>query len=132
MHMCSKSFGDVPEDAGLADQYGVVVGSSHCEPMLYNNIFWKEKTQGRWHYALNRDNIYDIWKENTKARGQFENIWTLGIRGIHDRGMETPPDEMAGKINLMQKIFHDQSELLDQCVTTQWGPIAKCFIPCKS
>ncbi|HZI31327.1 MAG TPA: glycosyl hydrolase 115 family protein, partial [Candidatus Binatia bacterium] len=131
MHLCSKSFGDVPENAKLADHYGIVVGSSHCEPMLYNNVSWNERNQGRWNYALNRDTIYDVWKETAKARGQYENVWTLGIRGIHDRGMETPPDDMPGKINLMEKIFHDQRELLNRDVTKQWGPIAQCFIPYK-
>ncbi|MGH7981507.1 MAG: glycosyl hydrolase 115 family protein, partial [Limisphaerales bacterium] len=131
MHPCSASFGSVPENAALADQFGIVVGSSHCEPMLYNNVHWNEKTQGRWNYALNRDAIHGIWEATAKARGQYEAVWTLGIRGIHDRPMEKPPDDMPGKIRLMSQIFHDQRELLDESVTQQWGPIAQCFVPYK-
>ena len=103
MHGCSTSFGDVPENAALADKYGIVVGSSHCEPMLYNNVHWNGRTQGRWNYCLNRDAIHGIWEKTAKDRGQYEAVWTLGIRGIHDEGMERPPDDMPGKINLMER-----------------------------
>ena len=131
MHACSTSFGSVPENADLADKFGVVIGSSHCEPMLYNNVSWKEKTQGRWNYALNRDIIHGVWEETAKERGQYEAVWTLGIRGIHDASMERPPNDMPGKIQLMNEVFHDQRGLLNQYVTQQWGPVAQCFVPYK-
>jgi hypothetical protein len=131
MHACSTAFGSVPENAALADKFGIVVGSSHCEPMLYNNVNWNERTQGRWNYTLNRDVIHGIWEDTAKARGQYEAVWTLGIRGIHDQGMERPPDNMPGKINLMSEVFRDQRELLNRYVTKQWGPVAQCFVPYK-
>jgi hypothetical protein len=131
MHPCSKEFGSVPENAALADEFGIVIGSSHCEPMLYNNVHWNERTQGKWNYALNRAAIHDIWQTTAKARGQYEAVWTLGIRGIHDASMERPPNDMPGKINLMEEIFHDQRALLDADVTQQWGPVAQCFVPYK-
>ena len=131
MHPCSTSFGSVPENAVLADRYGIVIGSSHCEPMLYNNVHWNQQTQGHWNYALNRDAIHDIWEKTATARGQYEAVWTLGTRGIHDAPMERPPDDMSGKIQLMSEIFHDQRELLNQHVTKEWGPIAQCFVPYK-
>ena len=84
MHACSTEFGSVPENAALADEFGIVIGSSHCEPMLYNNVHWNEQKQGRWNYSLNRDAIHAIWEEKAKDRSQYEAVWTLGIRGIHD------------------------------------------------
>jgi len=131
MHACSREFGSVPENAALADRYGIVAGSSHCEPMLYNNVHWNERTQGCWNYALNRDAIYNVWKATAKARGQYEAVWTLGIRGIHDSPMERPPNDLPGKIKLMTDVLHDQRQLLDQYVTTNWGPVAQCFVPYK-
>lgn len=131
MHGVSTSFGSVPENAALADKFGIVMGASHCEPMLYNNVRWNERTQGRWNYSLNRDGIHGIWEETAKARGQYEAVWTIGIRGIHDAGMQTPPNDMPGKIKLMGEVFHDQRELLDQHVTKQFGPVAQCFVPYK-
>ena len=131
MHWCSTAFGSVPENTALADKFGIVVGSSHCEPMLYNNVNWSERQKGRWNYSLNRDTIHSTWADYAKARGQYEAVWTLGIRGIHDQGMERPPNDMPGRINLMGEIFRDQRELLDQFVTKQWGPVAQCFVPYK-
>lgn len=131
MHECSAEFGSAPENYRLADQYGIVAGSSHCEPMLCNNVHWNEREQGRWNYSLNRDTIHAYWEENVKARGADEAVWTLGIRGIHDRGMETPPTDMPGKLNLMREVFRDQRELLNREATKEWGPIAQCFVPYK-
>jgi hypothetical protein len=131
MHACSREFGSVPENITLADKYGIVVGSSHCEPMLYNNVHWNEPIQGRWNYILNHDAIHSVWEDTAKARGQFEAVWTLGIRGIHDSPMETPPTAMPDKINLMSNVIKDQRALIDRYVTTNWGPIAQCFVPYK-
>jgi hypothetical protein len=131
MHACSTAFNFVPENAELADKYGIVVGSSHCEPMLFNNVSWNARANGRWNYSLNRDTIYGIWEENAKKRGQYEAVWTLGIRGVHDQGMERPPDDMPGKIDLLKEVFRDQRKLLNQYVTKEWGQVAQNFVPYK-
>ena len=131
MHACSTEFGSIPENVVLADEYGIVAGSSHCEPMLYNNVHWNEKEKGPWNYSLNRDVIHSNWEENVKARSAEEAVWTVGIRGVHDAAMEKPPTDLPGKIDLMNEVFHDQRALLDRYVTKQWGPIAQCFVPYK-
>lgn len=131
MHEVSKEFGDTPENVELADRYGIVAGSSHCEPMLYNNVHWNEKQRGNWNYSLNRDTIYNVWKQTAMARGDKEAVWTTGIRGIHDRGMETPPTTIPERINVVEKVFKEQRQLIDQYVTNKWGPVAQCFVPYK-
>ena len=131
MHEVSKEFGDTPENVELADRYGIVAGSSHCEPMLYNNVHWNEKLRGNWNYSLNRDTIYNVWDNTSKDRGNKEAVWTLGIRGIHDRGMETPPTSIPDRIKLVEQVFTDQRFLIQQNVSDQWGPVAQCFVPYK-
>ncbi len=131
MHAVTTEFQLVPENAALADRYGIVAGSSHCEPMLYNNIHWDESKLGRWNYSLNRDTIHSYWEKMAKSRGQTEAVWTLGIRGIHDRGMETPPDDLTGKIALVDQVIKDQREILQHYVTADWGPAAQAFVPYK-
>ncbi|HVZ64730.1 MAG TPA: glycosyl hydrolase 115 family protein [Lacunisphaera sp.] len=131
MHACSKEFALTPENAALADRYGIVAGSSHCEPMLCNNIHWDEARQGKWNYSLNRDTIHAYWEESAVTRGDKEAVWTLGIRGIHDRGMESPPTAVPERIKLVEQVIQDQRALLAQHVTNQWGPIAQCFVPYK-
>lgn len=131
MHACSTEFGSVPENVALADKFGIVAGSSHCEPMLCNNVHWKETIKGKWNYSLNRDAIHSYWEENAKARGSEEAVWTLGIRGIHDAAMERPPTELPDRIDLVDRVIKDQRALLDQYVTKKWGPVAQCFVPYK-
>lgn len=131
MHEVSKEFGDTPENVELADRFGIVAGSSHCEPMLYNNVHWNEKVRGNWNYSLNRDTIFNVWKQTAMARGDKEGVWTMGIRGIHDRGMETPPTTIPDRINLMEQVFKDQRDLISQNVGSKWGPVAQCFVPYK-
>jgi hypothetical protein len=110
MHPISKEFGSTPENYLLADKYGIVAGSSHCEPMLCNNVHWKESEQGKWNYSINRDTIHTYWEDNVKARASEEAVWTIGIRGIHDAGMESPPRDVAGRMNVLSEVFHDQRE----------------------
>ncbi|MTK53238.1 glycosyl hydrolase 115 family protein [Paludibacter sp.] len=131
MHECSTEFGLVPENVAMADRYGIVAGSSHCEPMLCNNIHWDQKAKGPWNYSLNRDTIHAYWAQSVKERRSEEAVWTLGIRGIHDRGMETPPVGIPDRINLVQQVFDDQRALINQNVTKEWGDVAQCFVPYK-
>jgi hypothetical protein len=130
MHACSAEFASVPENAALAAKFGIVVGSSHCEPMLCNNINWDEKTQGKWDYTVNRDRIRAYWEDSAKTRGNYEAVWTLGIRGIHDRAMEGPKD-IPTRIRTVSQVIGDQRELIDRYVSKQWGPVAQCFVPYK-
>jgi hypothetical protein len=131
MHGISTEFGSVPENYQLAGKYGIVAGSSHCEPMLYNNVKWREAQKGRWNYSLNRDTIHSTWEQYAKDRGAEEAVWTLGIRGIHDQGMQSPPNDRPGRISLLETVFRDQRGLLDKHVTKEWGPVAQCFVPYK-
>ncbi|HEY1789050.1 MAG TPA: glycosyl hydrolase 115 family protein [Verrucomicrobiae bacterium] len=131
MHPCSAEFGSVPQNPILADEFGIVAGSSHCEPMLCNNVHWNSSKSGPWNYSLNRETIHGYWEDNVKARSSEEAVWTLGIRGIHDKPMEEPPTKMPEKIALMDQVIHDQRSLLNQYVTSQWGSVAQCFIPYK-
>jgi len=130
MHECSAEFDSQPENIKLADQFGIVMGASHCEPMLCNNVHWDETTRGKWDYTVNRDAIYSYWENEAKTRGQTEAVWTLGIRGIHDRAMEGPP-QLTKRIDIVTRVLQDQCSLLSKHVTGEWGPVAQCFVPYK-
>ena len=99
MHPGTQAFNDNPENARLADEYAIVMGSSHCEQMLRNNEGeWKavnaqaqakgEKGLGDFNYITNRKTMQDYWETRVKANGKYENTYTLGLRGIHDYPME--------------------------------------------
>jgi hypothetical protein len=130
MHEVTHEFHSIPQNIEIAHRYGIVVGASHCEPMLFNNAKWVESEQGKWDYSLNRDTIHAVWEDQAKIRGDKEAVWGLGIRGIHDRGMEGPNDP-AARIAILNQVFHDQRSLIDKYVTKEWGPVAQAFVPYK-
>ena len=129
MHDVSVEFGAVPENPILADEYGIVMGASHCEPMLRNNCHWK-KEDGEWNYITNQAKIDSYWKESVDQRGDKEAVWTLGIRGIHDSAM-AGANTMDEKKALVSKAITNQRAMLDAGVSKEWGGIAQCFVPYK-
>ncbi|MBP1624378.1 MAG: hypothetical protein H6Q07_2398, partial [Acidobacteria bacterium] len=130
MHEVSPEFHSIPKNIETAHRYGIVAGASHCEPMLFNNAKWQESERGKWDYSVNRDTIYSVWEEQARTRGDKEAVWGLGIRGIHDRGMQGPND-VPTRINILTEVFRDQRALLDKYATKEWGPVAQAFVPYK-
>ena len=70
MHPQGKPFNYFEKNKIVADQYGIVMGSSHIEPMLRNNIQgaeWDTEYPGEpWDYTKNRDHIYKYWEKRIK------------------------------------------------------------------
>jgi hypothetical protein len=64
MHSCTGAFYSHPESKLVADQYGIMITTSHCEPLLFNNAAkseWDSKRDGDWNYAKNKDVILKKW-----------------------------------------------------------------------
>ena len=75
---------DDPENQALADWWGVVMGTSHQEPMMRGTpIEWNLFGHGDWNYTTNSQNIYNYWVDGVKRARPFESIYTLGMRGQH-------------------------------------------------
>ncbi|GAA3265518.1 hypothetical protein GCM10020258_33350 [Sphingomonas yabuuchiae] len=81
-------FGD-PGNAPLAKRYAIVIGSSHAEPMLRNNLReWDEGQRGGFDFTRRPQAILDYWRERVgETRGQ-EAFYTVGLRGLHDGPMQ--------------------------------------------
>ena len=70
----------------LADWYGIVMGTSHEEPMMRSiPVEWTLFGVGPWDYATNGPFIYNFWVNSTIRAKPFENIFTVGMRGDSDR-----------------------------------------------
>ena len=118
MHPGTQAFNDDPENARLADDYAIVMGSSHCEQMLRNNEGeWKAVEQkhpgtlGDFNYITNRQTMLNYWERRVKTNGRYENTYTLGLRGIHDYPMEGA-NTTAERVALMQQAIDDQRDML--------------------
>jgi hypothetical protein len=93
MHPGTLAFNAVPENAQLADKWGIVMGSSHSEALLRNNVGeWSEATppkgDGPWNYQINREAMDAYWDKRVAENGRYENFYTVGLRGVHDTGLE--------------------------------------------
>src|ERR1051326_4832968 len=78
---------DDPENARLADEYGIVMGTSHHEPMLRAQQEWKRHGTGPWDYAKNGETLRQFWTEGVRRNRNFESIVTLAMRGDGDEPM---------------------------------------------
>ena len=131
MHGCSKPFNAFPENKTNADNYAIVMGSSHCEPMLRNNVGeWPKAEAANWNYQKKSDAVKNYWAERVQANGQFENVFTLGMRGVHDGPLQAKGTAQE-KVALVEKIFADQREMLARLVNTNVTEIPQAFVPYK-
>ena len=98
---------DDPLNAKLADEYGIVMGTSHHEPMLRAQQEWKRHGTGPWDYSRNADALRKFWDEGIERNKNYESIITLGMRGDGD----LPMSESAN-VALLEKIVADQRNII--------------------
>jgi hypothetical protein len=98
---------DDPLNPQLADEYGIVMGTSHHEPMLRAQQEWKRHGQGPWNYATNGAELRAFWTEGIRRNRDYESIITLGMRGDGDLPMSE-----EGNVALLEQIVTDQRRIL--------------------
>ena len=103
----------------LANQYGIVMGTSHQEPMMRAQKEWDrrhQKTLGSWNYAKYPDVVENFWREGVRRNRDFENLITLGLRGAND----TPMAEGGPEANqaLLEKIIKVQRQMIAEEVNS--------------
>ncbi len=106
--MWGRAFADDdPRSPKLADEYGVVIGTSHHEPMMRAHVEWERHGKGPWDYAKNADNLRTFWRDGITRMGTNESVVTLGMRGDGDE-----PMTLGTAIDLLQTIVADQRNIL--------------------
>ena len=131
MHSGTTAFFKIPGAKAIADSCGMVIGTSHCEPLLRNNVDeWDVKERGAFNYRTNREAVQQYWIERLQeVRKSKDNMFTIGMRGIHDSSMEGYHTEQE-KFEGLQQVINDQQELLRKYI----GDPAKqmqVFVPYK-
>ncbi|PZX61815.1 glycosyl hydrolase 115 family protein [Hydrotalea sandarakina] len=92
----------------LANQYGIVMGTSHHEPMLRAQQEWKRYGKGAWNYQTNQAVLDSFWKKGIENMGNHESIVTIGMRGDGDEPM-TEGTATA----LLEKIVARQRQIIE-------------------
>lgn len=86
--MWGKAFSDDdPLNAVMAGEYGVVIGTSHHEPMMRAHVEWERYGVGAWDYTANADALRRFWREGVARMGDHESLVTVGMRGDGDEAM---------------------------------------------
>lgn len=130
MHECTKAFYTVAGNMEMADKYGIMITTSHCEPLLYNNASeWDKAQQGEWNYVTNKSEIRKTLDARVKQACQNENIYTIALRGMHDEGMKGGSDEE--KLQALTEAIHDQRGILEKYIPKPITDIPQIFVPYK-
>jgi hypothetical protein len=98
---------DDPENARLADEYGIVMSTSHHEPMMRAHHEWDRFKGGAWNYETNKEKLHEFWRGGIERMGDHESVVTLGMRGDGDEAMS---EETA--VDLLKTIIEDQREII--------------------
>jgi hypothetical protein len=131
MHEVTGAFNKYPENKIVADSFGIVMGSSHCEPLLFNNASeWDTKTMGEWNYSTNKESILEQLDKRVKSNAPYENFYTLALRGLHDAGM-IGELTVAEKVVNLQNALQDQRDILKKYISKPIETVPQAFIPYK-
>lgn len=135
MHSCSEAFWANKDNLPVARRYDIVLGSSHCEQMLRDNE-WEWKRFGgdgnrNWRWAENREMISRYWAERVGESRGIDAIYTLGMRGVHDTGINGYPsteDKVAGLTDIIK---YQRQLLADSIGGGDATRVPQLFIPYK-
>ena len=108
---------DDPDNPRLADAMGIVIGTSHHEPMQRSQQEWiRHKTDygnGEWNYLSNEAGLKKFFEEGIANTKDYESMITMGIRGDEDRPM-TDAGGRDANMRLLRKIFNDQRRIIER------------------
>ncbi|MGA2556913.1 MAG: glycosyl hydrolase 115 family protein [Verrucomicrobiota bacterium] len=106
---------DDPENPRLADEYGIVMGTSHQEPMLRAQKEWDwganyGRIYGNWNYSIARQQpvLQQFWREGVRRNRNFESIFTMGLRAENDSGAPIGKELTGEIVNVQRKILAEE------------------------
>ncbi|MDR1120118.1 MAG: glycosyl hydrolase 115 family protein [Dysgonamonadaceae bacterium] len=138
MHPSTKAFWYYPGNPEMARKYHIVLGSSHAEPLLRNNVDeWAKNftteygmPSGDWNWAINSTNITRYWTDRVIQSKNNDAVYTVGMRGIHDSAMPGYSDNESKK-NALKDVIATQRNILSTNLGKQASKIPQIFCPYK-
>lgn len=98
-----------PQNPVLAEEYGIVMGTSHHEPLTRAHAEWARFGKGDWNYNTNPEVLEDFWRKGMERRGDTETIVSIGMRGDGDEPMTE-----GTAIELLENIVKKQREIIEE------------------
>ena len=103
----SAFYDDDPMNGVLADEMGIVMSTSHHEPMALAQQDWKRRGKGEWDYATNAEGLKEFWTTGIERAKEWEKVVTVGMRGDGDKPMGDDSN-----IALLKKVVDDQRKII--------------------
>ena len=100
-------YDDDPANGPLAEEMGVVMGTSHHEPLMRAHAEWKKHGKGPWDYTRNEPALRQFWQQGLERSRGFEKVITLGMRGDGDEPMSE-----ESNVALLERIVSDQRAMI--------------------
>ena len=139
----AKDKNGIPINPKNAKEYGIYVGSSHCENMARNNYdewydwaaahkdMYDAKGEPLWDYTVNPKAVEAYWQERLNEAKEFNMIYTLGMRGVSDSpfrfdNLENPT--LENQVKLLQKIINRQREMIKNTFGSE-DAVPQIFVP---
>ncbi|MBR1800273.1 MAG: glycosyl hydrolase 115 family protein [Bacteroidaceae bacterium] len=130
MHPCTTAFWKVEGNPEMAAKYDIVLGSSHCEPMLRNNVGEWTANANQYNYATNASGVQGYWRTRVEESKDMDVMYTLGMRGVHDGAIQG----YSGAANIaagLKDIIEFQRGLIEEIVNPDVTQVPQTFIPYK-
>ena len=103
-------YADDPLNMQTADDMGIMMGTSHHEPMARAHKEWtRDKSHGAWNYDTNKDELDHFWKTGVERMKETEDVVTIGMRGNGDEPMGEKAD-----VALLERIVGSQRQLIEE------------------
>lgn len=133
MHTCTGAFYSHPESQVKAAEWGIMITTSHCEPLLFNNAApseWSKERDGEWNYLTNKETIWKKLDDRIRETAQYDNIYTMGMRGLHDEAMKGSTDPKV-RARTLEQVMADQRQILETHKKKSATEIPQIFVPYK-
>ncbi|WP_029324542.1 glycosyl hydrolase 115 family protein [Butyrivibrio sp. AE3004] len=108
-------------NAILADKLGIIMGTSHHEPLCRAGIEWQNKykeygNDSTWSFLSNEEAITKFWEDGLRRNKDYENIITIGMRGEADSKLLPEDSTLKDNIDVIKKVVKVQNSLIKQYV----------------
>lgn len=131
MHECTEPFFLTEGNREMAEQYGIYIGGSHCEPMASSTaVEWHRRGKGAYDYVNNPNVVYQFWESRVKEVAGQDILYTIGMRGVHD-GKMNGAKTVEEQRKVLERVLVDQRKLLRQYVNSDITKVPQVFIPYK-
>ena len=131
MHECTRPFFLTEGNREVAQQYGIYIGGSHCEPMASSTAGeWRVRGKGDYDFLHNKENVLQFWEDRVKEVAGQPILYTIGMRGVHDGAMQGAKTVQEQK-TVLDSVLKAQRMMLAKYVNKDVTQVPQLFVPYK-